>query len=88
MKQKEQNTLQLQRCLRIKFGKDIGEKWVGLETNRKNSCHMTEQELIIKLEELMVLKKTEISNHNYERAAQIRHEIRKYTEQLEELMNK
>lgn len=49
---------------------------------------MNEQELIIKLEQLTELKATEISNQNYERAAQIRDEIRKYTEQLEELMNK
>lgn len=49
---------------------------------------MTEQELIIKLEQLTELKAKEISNQNYERAAQIRDEIRKYTEQLEELMNK
>ena len=49
---------------------------------------MTEQELIIKLDQLTELKNAEISNQNYERAAQIRDEIRKYTEQLEELMNK
>ena len=49
---------------------------------------MTEEELIIKLDELTKLKQTEIQNQNYERAAQIRDEIRKYTEQLEELMNK
>jgi protein-arginine kinase activator protein McsA len=49
---------------------------------------MNEKELIIKLEELTELKNTEISNQNYERAAQIRDEIRKYTEQLEDLMNK
>jgi protein-arginine kinase activator protein McsA len=48
---------------------------------------MSEQELIIKLDELYELKEKEISNQNYERAAQIRDEIRKYTEQLEELMN-
>lgn len=49
---------------------------------------MTEEELIIKLDELTKLKQTEIQNQNYERAAQIRDEIRKFTEQLEELMNK
>lgn len=49
---------------------------------------MNEQELIIKLEELAELKNTEIANQNYERAAQIRDEMRKFTEQLEELMNK
>ena len=49
---------------------------------------MTEEELIIKLDELTKLKQTEIQNQNYERAAQIRDEIRKYTELLEELMNK
>jgi protein-arginine kinase activator protein McsA len=49
---------------------------------------MNEQELILKLEQLTELKSKEISNQNYERAAQIRDEIRKYTEQLEELMNK
>ena len=48
---------------------------------------MSEQELIVKLDELYELKVKEISNQNYERAAQIRDEIRKYTEQLEELMN-
>lgn len=47
-----------------------------------------EEEIIKKLDELMELKKLEISNQNYERAAQIRDEIRKYTERLEELMNK
>jgi protein-arginine kinase activator protein McsA len=49
---------------------------------------MTEQELITKIDELIELKTTEISNQNYERAAQIRDDIRKHTEQLEELMNK
>lgn len=48
---------------------------------------MTEQELIIKLDELTELKNAEISTQNYVRAAQIRDEIRKYTELLEELMN-
>jgi protein-arginine kinase activator protein McsA len=49
---------------------------------------MNEQELIFKLEQLSELKAKEISNQNYERAAQLRDDIRKYTEQLEELMNK
>jgi protein-arginine kinase activator protein McsA len=49
---------------------------------------MTEKELIEKLDELVKLKEIEINNQNYERAAQIRDEIRKYTEQLEDVMNK
>jgi protein-arginine kinase activator protein McsA len=49
---------------------------------------MSEQELIDKLDELYQLKETEISNQNYERAAEIRDEIRKYTELLEDLMNR
>ncbi|MBP5984323.1 MAG: UvrB/UvrC motif-containing protein [Fluviicola sp.] len=49
---------------------------------------MNEQELINKINELTELKKSEIFNQHYERAAQIRDDIRKYTEQLEDLMNK
>ena len=48
---------------------------------------MTEQELIKKLDDLIEQKELEISNGNYERAAQIRDLIRKYTDQLEKLMN-
>lgn len=48
---------------------------------------MTEQELIKKLDDLIEQKELEISNGNYERAAQIRDLIRKHTNQLEELMN-
>lgn len=49
--------------------------------------HMNEQELVKKLDELIALKDLEIKNQNYELAAQIRDDIRRYNTQLEELMN-
>ena len=49
---------------------------------------MTEHELKDKLDNLYEEKESLVKNKNYERAAAIRDEIRKYTEQLEELMNR
>lgn len=49
---------------------------------------MTEKDLVEKLNKLAEQKSEVIKNGHYERAAQIRDEIRKYTEELEELMNK
>lgn len=49
---------------------------------------ITEKELIEKLEQLTEQKSEAIKDGHYERAAQIRDEIRKFTDELEELMNK
>ena len=49
---------------------------------------MTEQELIAKLEELIELKSQAIKAQLYEKAASLHDEIRKYNEQLEDLLNK
>jgi len=48
---------------------------------------MTEQELISKLEELSVQLTQAITERKYELAASLRDEIRKHTEQLEDLLN-
>ena len=48
---------------------------------------MTEQELIAKLEKLSAQLEQAITERKYELAASLRDEIRKYTEQLEDLLN-
>jgi protein-arginine kinase activator protein McsA len=48
---------------------------------------MTEQELIAKLEKLSAQLEQAIAERKYELAASLRDEIRKHTEQLEDLLN-
>ena len=50
--------------------------------------NITEKELIDKLIELNKEKEKEIANFNYENAARIRDQIRRFTIDLEDLMNK
>jgi len=45
------------------------------------------KELITVLENLAVEKDREVKNQNYERAAKLRDDVRKYTDELEDLMN-
>jgi len=45
------------------------------------------KEIIIELENLTKEKDISIKNQNYERAAKIRDDVRKYTDELEDLMN-
>ena len=49
---------------------------------------MTEQKLIAKLDKLTALKSQAIKAQLYEKAASLHDEIRKYNEQLEDLLNK